>query len=51
MMATVIWFYGDFLATSDYWCRYIILNRNGSANLLEGFSRNYNPLTVFHEVK
>lgn len=31
--------------------RYIQLNRNGSANLLEASSRNYVPLTVFHEIK
>ncbi len=30
---------------------YIVLNRNGSANLLNGSSRNYNPLTMFHEIK
>ena len=31
--------------------RYILLNRNGSANLLEASSRNYNPLNTFHEIK
>ena len=31
--------------------RYITLNRNGSASLLEGSSRNYNPLQVFTEIK
>lgn len=36
------------LMTSD---RYILLNRNGSANLLEGSSRNFTPLTTFHEIK
>ncbi|KAL4249671.1 hypothetical protein ABKN59_007062 [Abortiporus biennis] len=38
--------------TSDEsWTKYIMLNRNGSANLLEASSRNYNPLTLFHEFK
>ncbi|KAL1946489.1 hypothetical protein VTO73DRAFT_14593 [Trametes versicolor] len=35
----------------EAWTHYIVLNRNGSANLLNGSSRNYNPLTMFHEIK
>ncbi|KAI0660784.1 hypothetical protein C8Q70DRAFT_912249 [Cubamyces menziesii] len=35
----------------EAWTHYIVLNRNGSANLLDASSRNYNPLTVFHEIK
>ncbi|KAI0722757.1 hypothetical protein C8Q76DRAFT_835970 [Earliella scabrosa] len=47
-----LWHRSHSSCTADEsWTKYIILNRNGSANLLEGFSRNYNPLTVFHEVK
>ncbi|KAH9850792.1 hypothetical protein C2E23DRAFT_869742 [Lenzites betulinus] len=37
--------------TDEAWTHYIVLNRNGSANLLDGSSRNYNPLTIFHEIK
>ncbi|KAI9068514.1 hypothetical protein FKP32DRAFT_1561537 [Trametes sanguinea] len=35
----------------EAWTRYIVLNRNGSANTHDASSRNYNPLTVFHEIK
>lgn len=35
----------------ESWTRYIMLNRNGSANLLEASSRNYNPMVVFNEFK
>jgi hypothetical protein len=31
--------------------RYIVLNRNGSANQLETLSRNYNPMALFNEMK
>ncbi|KAI0832636.1 hypothetical protein BC628DRAFT_1309030 [Trametes gibbosa] len=37
--------------TDEAWTHYIVLNRNGSANLWDGSSRNYNPLTIFHEIK
>ncbi|KAH9943234.1 uncharacterized protein BXZ73DRAFT_97285 [Epithele typhae] len=33
------------------WTKYILLNRNGSANLLEASSRSYGPMAVFHEIK
>jgi hypothetical protein len=31
--------------------RYIVINKNGSANELEGSSRNFNPLAVFNDMK
>jgi hypothetical protein len=31
--------------------RYIVLNKNGSANELEASSRNYNPLSIFNDLK
>lgn len=37
--------------TSQHPIRYIVLNRNGSANELEASSRSYNPMTVFNEFK
>ncbi|KAF7432886.1 hypothetical protein PC9H_004830 [Pleurotus ostreatus] len=38
--------------TSDEaWTKYIVLNRNGSANELENSSRNFNPLAMFNELK
>ncbi|KAI0751009.1 hypothetical protein C8Q80DRAFT_1098433 [Daedaleopsis nitida] len=37
--------------TDESWTKYITLNRNGTANLLDGFSRNYNPLVTFNEMK
>ncbi|TFK43747.1 hypothetical protein BDQ12DRAFT_675493 [Crucibulum laeve] len=35
----------------EAWTKYIVLNRNGSANELEMSSRNFNPFTVFNEMK
>ncbi|EPQ59108.1 hypothetical protein GLOTRDRAFT_32965 [Gloeophyllum trabeum ATCC 11539] len=35
----------------EAWTKYIILNRNGTANELESSSRSYNPLAVFNEIK
>ncbi|KAK7676884.1 hypothetical protein QCA50_020140 [Cerrena zonata] len=38
--------------TSDEaWTKYIVLNRNGSANELESSSRTFNPMTIFNEIK
>ncbi|KAL0949254.1 hypothetical protein HGRIS_009332 [Hohenbuehelia grisea] len=38
--------------TSDEaWTKYIVLNRNGSANQLEQSSRTFNPLVIFNEMK
>jgi hypothetical protein len=31
--------------------RYIVLNRNGSANLLEVSSRGYDPVMLFNQMK
>ena len=31
--------------------RYIVINKNGSANELEASSRNYNPLAIFNDMK
>ncbi|KAF9006596.1 hypothetical protein BDQ17DRAFT_1352026 [Cyathus striatus] len=35
----------------EAWTKYIVLNRNGSANELEVSSRNFNPFTLFNELK
>lgn len=37
--------------TDESWTKYIVLNRNGSANELEVSSRNFNPVTLFNEMK
>ncbi|PPQ66577.1 hypothetical protein CVT26_009477 [Gymnopilus dilepis] len=37
--------------TDEAWTKYIVLNRSGTANELEMSSRNYNPLTIFNEMK
>ncbi|KAG5728514.1 hypothetical protein E4T56_gene19539 [Termitomyces sp. T112] len=40
------------LCTSDEaWTKYIVLNRNGSANELEISSRSFSPLIIFNEMK
>ncbi|KAI9000812.1 hypothetical protein BD414DRAFT_451507 [Trametes punicea] len=47
-----VWHRSHSSCTADEaWTHYIVLNRNGSANLLEASSRSYNPMTVFHEIK
>jgi hypothetical protein len=33
------------------WARYIVLNKNGSANELEASSRIFNPLSIFNDMK
>ncbi|THH30697.1 hypothetical protein EUX98_g3509 [Antrodiella citrinella] len=35
----------------EAWMKYIMLNRNGSANELEATSRNYSPVSIFNEYK
>ncbi|KAF8499994.1 hypothetical protein JB92DRAFT_3084467 [Gautieria morchelliformis] len=35
----------------EAWTRYIVLNRNGSANQLEASSRHFSPAALFHEIK
>ncbi|KAF8914200.1 hypothetical protein CPB84DRAFT_1840934 [Gymnopilus junonius] len=37
--------------TDEAWTKYIVLNRSGTANELETSSRNFNPLTIFNEMK
>jgi len=47
-----IWHRSHSTCTSDEaWTKYIMLNRNGSANELEASSRNYNPMLIFNEFK
>ncbi|THV08313.1 hypothetical protein K435DRAFT_642027 [Dendrothele bispora CBS 962.96] len=47
-----IWHRSRTSCTSDEaWTRYIVLNRNGSANELEASSRNFSPLSIFNEMK
>ncbi|TFK85434.1 hypothetical protein K466DRAFT_494726 [Polyporus arcularius HHB13444] len=47
-----VWHRSHSSCTADEsWTKYIILNRTGSGNLLEASSRNYSPLTTFHEIK
>ncbi|EIM85716.1 uncharacterized protein STEHIDRAFT_169568 [Stereum hirsutum FP-91666 SS1] len=37
--------------TDEAWTKYIVLNRNGSANELEASSRSFNPLAIFNDMK
>ncbi|KAF9464878.1 hypothetical protein BDZ94DRAFT_1215690 [Collybia nuda] len=37
--------------TDEAWTKYLVLNRNGSANELEITSRSFNPLVLFNEMK
>uniref|UniRef100_A0A8H7XXZ0 F-box domain-containing protein n=1 Tax=Psilocybe cubensis TaxID=181762 RepID=A0A8H7XXZ0_PSICU len=47
-----VWHRSVSSCTSDEaWTKYVVLNRNGSANELEVSSRNYNPFSVFNEMK
>jgi len=47
-----VWHRSRSSCTSDEsWTKYIVLNRNGSANELEAASRNFNPSAIFHEMK
>ncbi|KAI0940142.1 hypothetical protein AcW1_004946 [Taiwanofungus camphoratus] len=47
-----VWHRTNTSCTSDEaWTKYIVLNRNGTANLLEGVSRGYNPLTIFEQMR
>ncbi|KIL70256.1 hypothetical protein M378DRAFT_67503 [Amanita muscaria Koide BX008] len=47
-----VWHRSTTSCTSDEaWTRYIVLNRNGSANEVEGSSRHFNPLAIFDEIK
>ncbi|KAN0132568.1 hypothetical protein V8E53_009584 [Lactarius tabidus] len=47
-----VWHRSMTTCTSDEsWTKYIVINRNGSANELEGTSRNFNPLAIFNDMK
>ncbi|CAA7260066.1 unnamed protein product [Cyclocybe aegerita] len=47
-----VWHRSVTMCTADEaWTKYIVLNRNGSANELEVSSRNYNPFNAFNEMK
>ncbi|OBZ76557.1 hypothetical protein A0H81_03858 [Grifola frondosa] len=47
-----VWHRSHSSCTSDEaWTKYLLLNRNGSANELEGASRGFSPLATFHEIK
>ncbi|THH13633.1 hypothetical protein EW146_g6611 [Bondarzewia mesenterica] len=47
-----VWHRGQTTCTSDEaWTKYVVLNRNGSANELEVTSRNFNPLAIIHDMK
>jgi len=35
----------------EAWTRYLILNRNGTANQVESTSRSFNPVAIFNELK
>ena len=36
---------------NDAWTKYIVISKRDSANLLEVSSRNFNPLTIFDNIK
>ncbi|KAJ7068513.1 hypothetical protein C8F01DRAFT_612703 [Mycena amicta] len=36
---------------NEAWTKYIVLNRNGSANLLEVSSRNFNPTNILNDMR
>jgi hypothetical protein len=47
-----IWHRSATSCTSDEaWTSYIVLNRNGTANEVEGSSRHFNPSVIFDELK
>ncbi|KZP20193.1 hypothetical protein FIBSPDRAFT_544709 [Athelia psychrophila] len=47
-----VWHRSHTPCTSDEaWTKYIVLNRNGSANELEGSSRNFSPWVIFETLK
>ncbi|KAH8118654.1 hypothetical protein DFH11DRAFT_1568580 [Phellopilus nigrolimitatus] len=47
-----VWHRSTTSCTADEaWTKYIVLNRNGSANLLEVSSRTFNPLHLVNEMK
>ncbi|KAG7449485.1 uncharacterized protein BT62DRAFT_1054621 [Guyanagaster necrorhizus] len=47
-----VWHRSQTSCTADEsWTRYIVLNRNGSANELEASSRAFNPVAIFNDMK
>ncbi|KAF9534689.1 hypothetical protein CPB83DRAFT_901659 [Crepidotus variabilis] len=47
-----VWHRSTTSCTADEsWTKYIVLNRNGSANELESSSRSFNPFTIFDNIK
>ncbi|KAI0005142.1 hypothetical protein BJV74DRAFT_807212 [Russula compacta] len=47
-----VWHRSMITCTADEsWTKYIVLNKNGTANELEAQSRNYNPLSIFNDMK
>ncbi|KAH9948409.1 hypothetical protein B0H21DRAFT_847298 [Amylocystis lapponica] len=47
-----IWHRTHSSCTSDEaWTKYVVLNRNGTANQLDGASRNLSPLLIFEQLK
>ncbi|CAK5262841.1 unnamed protein product [Mycena citricolor] len=39
------------ISSASKFCRYILLNRNGTANYLEGSSRGFSPFAIFEETR
>ncbi|KAK7061946.1 hypothetical protein R3P38DRAFT_2493671 [Favolaschia claudopus] len=37
--------------TNEAWTKYIVLNRNGTANLLEASSRGFSPTLIFDDIR
>lgn len=35
----------------EAWTKFVVLNKNGTANELEASSRNFNPANIFHDMK
>ncbi|CCM00657.1 uncharacterized protein FIBRA_02695 [Fibroporia radiculosa] len=35
----------------EAWTKYLVLNRNGTANQLDSVSRNYSPITIFEQLR
>ncbi|KAI0276300.1 hypothetical protein BGY98DRAFT_986287 [Russula aff. rugulosa BPL654] len=47
-----VWHRSMITCTADEsWTKYIVLNKNGSANELEASSRTFNPLSIFNDMK
>ncbi|KAI0303953.1 hypothetical protein BC826DRAFT_980589 [Russula brevipes] len=47
-----VWHRSMITCTADEsWTKYVVLNKNGSANELEASSRNFNPLSLFNDMK